>query len=253
MDLKDKTVVITGAARGLGREMAREIAAHGAKLALLDLNEEGLQETVRLCAGTRGQAKAYPVDVTDETAVETVFGAIRKDLGAVEALVNNAGITNDDLLVKAKDGKILRKMSLAHFDKVIDVDLKAVFLCGREAAVQMIESGAGGVIVNISSISRAGNIGQSNYTAAKAGVAAMTVTWAKELARHNIRAACIAPGFCDTDMVAAIPPEIQNRITSMIPARRFGRPEEIARSVLFILENDYFNGRVLEVDGGMRL
>jgi len=110
-----------------------------------------------------------------------------------------------------------------------------------------------GVIINISSISRAGNVGQTNYSAAKAGVAAMTVTWAKELARYNIRVASIAPGFCATRMVSAMPSEIQNRITSTIPARRFGQADEIAGASLFIVQNDYFNGRVLEVDGGLRL
>ncbi|MEH6830023.1 MAG: SDR family oxidoreductase [Sulfitobacter sp.] len=253
MDLNGKTVVITGAAQGLGREMAREIARRGAKLALVDLQMDSLDEAVQLCIAAGGEAKGYAVDVTDEAAVEALFASIRADFGAVGALINNAGVTNDDLLVKAKDGKVVRKMSLSDFNKVIAVDLTAVFLCGREAAVQMIESGKGGVIINISSISRAGNIGQSNYTAAKAGIAAMTVTWAKELARYNIRAAGIAPGFCDTNMVAAIPPEIQSRITSTIPAGRFGKPEEIARGALFILENDYFNGRILEIDGGLRL
>ena len=117
----------------------------------------------------------------------------------------------------------------------------------------MIEGGGGGVIINISSISRAGNVGQTNYSAAKAGVAAMTVTWAKELARHRIRVAGIAPGFCDTRMVAKIPPKILDRIISTIPLRRLARPEDIAGAALFILENDYYSGRILEIDGGLRL
>jgi len=136
---------------------------------------------------------------------------------------------------------------------VIAVDLRGVFLCAREAAVQMIESGRGGVIINISSISRAGNVGQTNYAAAKAGVAAMTVTWAKELARYHIRVAGIAPGFSDTRMVATIPPKVKDRIVSTIPLRRFARPEEIARAALFVLQNDYYDGRILEIDGGLRL
>ena len=152
-----------------------------------------------------------------------------------------------------KDGKVQGKMSLADFNTVIAVDLVGVFLCGREAAVHMIEGGRGGVIINISSISRAGNIGQTNYSAAKAGVAAMTVTWAKELARYKIRVAGIAPGFCDTRMVAKIKPEIRDKIISMIPLRRLAEPEEIARTALFILQNDFYDGRVLEIDGGLRL
>jgi 3-oxoacyl-[acyl-carrier protein] reductase len=136
---------------------------------------------------------------------------------------------------------------------VISVDLVGVFLCGREAAVHMIDGGRGGVIINISSISSAGNIGQTNYSAAKAGVAAMTVTWAKELARYNIRVTGIAPGFCDTRMVANIPSKIRDKIISTIPLRRLGEPEEIARAALFILQNDFYDGRVLEIDGGLRL
>jgi 3-oxoacyl-[acyl-carrier protein] reductase len=253
MDLKDKTIVITGAAQGLGEEMAKEIAQHGAKLALVDLDKEKLNETALACSAAGGQAKGYSVDVTDEEAVEALFATIKSAFGSVDGLINNAGITNDGLLVKARDGKVSKKMSLADFKKVVDVDLAAVFLCGREAAVHMIQGGHGGAIINISSISRAGNIGQSNYTAAKAGVAAMTVTWAKELARYQIRSAGIAPGFCNTRMVSAMPTNIQDRVTSTIPAGRFGRPDEIARAALFILQDDYFNGRILEVDGGLRL
>jgi len=189
--------------------------------------------------------------VTDEPAVEALFNSVRKDFGSVDGLINNAGITSDALLVKAADGK--RKMSLMDFHRVIAVDLRGVFLCAREAAVKMIENGRGGVIINISSISRAGNVGQTNYAAAKAGVAAMTVTWAKELARYHIRVAGIAPGFSDTRMVATIPPKVKDRIVSTIPLRRFARPEEVARAALFVLQNDYYDGRILEIDGGLRL
>src|SRR6185312_7555800 len=209
MDLQGKVIVITGAAQGLGQKMAEIIAAQGDKLALVDVDHEKLQDTVRLCSEAGAKAKEFPADVTDEPAVESLFSSIRKDFGSVDSLINNAGITSDALLVKAADGEVQRKMSLAEFDRVIAIDLKGVFLCGREATVQMIESGHGGVIVNISSISRAGNIGQTNYAAAKAGVAAMTVTWAKELARYNIRVAGIAPGFSETRMVAAIPPKVK--------------------------------------------
>jgi 3-oxoacyl-[acyl-carrier protein] reductase len=172
---------------------------------------------------------------------------VERDFGRVDAVINNAGITSDGLLVKAKNGKIQSKMSLDDFQKVIAVDLKGVFLCGREAAAHMIEGGRGGVIINISSISRAGNIGQTNYAAAKAGVAAMTVTWAKELARYNICVAAIAPGFSETRMIATIPSVIKERLMSTIPLRRFARPDEIARAALFILQDDYYNASVLPI------
>jgi len=250
MKLQGKVIVITGAAQGLGQKMAEIIAGQGAKLALVDLDHAKLQTTVRLCTKAGGKVKDYPADVTDEPAVEALFKSVDNDFGHVDGLINNAGITSDALLVKAADGKVQRKMSLT---EVIAVDLRGVFLCAREAAVHVIESGRGGVIINISSISRAGNVGQTNYAAAKAGVAAMTVTWAKELARCHIRVAGIAPGFSDTCMVAAIPPNVKDRIVSTIPLRRFARPEEIARAALFILQNDYYDGRILEIDGGLRL
>ncbi|MEZ5855191.1 MAG: SDR family oxidoreductase [Hyphomicrobiaceae bacterium] len=253
MDLQGKTIVITGAAQGLGRKMVEMVAAHGANVALVDVDQAKLTEAVGKLEKAGRTARSYRTDVTSESAVEALFVAVRRDFGRVDGLINNAGITHDGLLVKTEGGKISRKMSLADFNKVIAVDLTAVFLCGREAAVHMIEGDHGGVIVNISSISRAGNVGQSNYTAAKAAIAAMSVTWAKELARYKIRCAGIAPGFCNTRMVAAIPPKIQERITSTLPLRRFGEPDEIAGAALFVLENDYFDGRILEIDGGLRL
>jgi 3-oxoacyl-[acyl-carrier protein] reductase len=253
MDLQGKVIVVTGAAQGLGQKMAEILASQGANLALADLDHAKLQDTIKLCAKAGGKAKDYPVDVTDEPAVEALFSRIHSDWGSVDGLINNAGVTSDGLLVRVADGKVQRKMSMAQFDKVIAVDLKGVFLCAREAAVHMIEIGRGGVIINISSISRAGNVGQTNYSAAKAGVAAMTVTWAKELARHKIRVAGIAPGFSDTRMVATIPPTVKDKIVSGIPLRRFARPEEIGRAALFILQNDYYDGRILEIDGGLRL
>jgi len=251
MNVQGKVIVITGAAQGLGRKMAEILAGQGADLALVDLDHAKLQDTVRLCG--RGKVKDYPADVTDEPAVETLFRRVHDDFGSVDGLINNAGVTSDALLVKAEDGKMQSKMSLADFHRVIAVDLRGVFLCAREAAVHMIESGRGGVIINISSISRAGNVGQTNYAAAKAGVAAMTVTWAKELARYHIRVAGIAPGFSETRMVATIPPKVKDKIVSTIPLRRFAKPEEIAGAALFILQNDYYDGRILEIDGGLRL
>ena len=144
-------------------------------------------------------------------------------------------------------------MSLAQWQSVVDVNLTGVFLCGREAAERMIRLGNGGLIVNISSISREGNAGQTNYAATKAGVAAMTVVWAKELARYGIRSAAIAPGFCATEILAAMKPEMVARVTEAVPLKRLGQPSEIASTAVFIAENDFVTGRVIEVDGGLRL
>jgi 3-oxoacyl-[acyl-carrier protein] reductase len=233
--------------------MAEAVASRGANVALVDVDHLKMKDTMCLCSKTGSKVKDYAADVTDEHAVVALFDSLRKDFGSVDGMINNAGITSDALLVKVQDGKVQKKMSLEDFHRVIAVDLRGVFLCGREAAAHMIEGGSGGVIINVSSISRAGSVGQTNYSAAKAGVAAMTVTWAKELARHHIRVAGIAPGFCDTRMVAKIPPKLLDRIISTIPLKRLARPEEIAGAALFILENDYYSGRILEIDGGLRL
>ena len=181
------------------------------------------------------------------------MAGISAEFGRLDGLVNNAGILRDALLVKVKDGAIVGRMSIEQWNAVIAVNLTGVFLCGREAAAHMIERGNGGVIVNISSISRSGNAGQSNYSAAKAGVASMTVVWAQELARYGIRVGTVAPGFTRTDILAAMRPELLERATASVPLRRPATPEEIAHAVTFIFENDYFTGRCLEVDGGMRL
>ena len=254
MDLHGKTIVITGAARGLGSAMAARLAPLGAKLALVDLDEAVLKErAAALTALGSPQARSYLANVASEAEVEALFGRIAADFGALDGLVNNAGITRDALLLKYKEGELVDKMSLEQWQAVIDVNLTGVFLCGREAAARMIEFGSTGCIVNISSISRAGNMGQTNYSAAKAGVQAMTVVWAKELARHGIRAAAIAPGFIGTEMVMSMKPEAREKIEGMIPARRVGDPDEIARAVQFIFENEYFSGRCLDLDGALRL
>ena len=253
MNITDKVIVITGGAQGLGLAMAECLAKKGAKLALVDLNQERLDQAVIQCKKVGGDAKAYLANVAKEDEVETLFAQIVKDFGALDALVNNAGILRDGLLIKAKDGVIAKRMSLAEWQAVIDVNLTGVFLCGREAASKMIELGSKGVIINISSVSKAGNMGQSNYSAAKAGVAAMTVTWAKELARYGIRSAGVAPGFIATEMVASMKPEALDKMTAGIPLRRLGEPEEIGRTIEYILENDYFTGRIIEMDGGIRI
>ena len=253
MQVRDSIIAITGAGQGLGKAMALRLAQQGAKLAIIDRNGEAVEKAVAECRQHGARAEGYLADIGSEADVIALFERIKAGLGPVDALVNNAGIIRDGLLVKAKDGVIDSKLSLSDWQKVIDVNLTGVFLCGREAAVQMIENGRAGVIINISSISRAGNIGQSNYAAAKAGVAAMTVTWAKELARYGIRAAASAPGFIATDMTASMKPEVIAKIEAGIPLRKMGLPDNIAQTVQFILENDYLTGRVLEIDGGLRL
>ncbi|MBV1787268.1 SDR family oxidoreductase [Marinobacterium sp. D7] len=253
MELKDKVIVITGGGRGLGRAMALELASKGAKLALVDLNQTDLDETIGMCVEKGVEARGYVADISEEAEVEKLFTDIVADLGTLNGLVNNAGITRDGLFVKAKDGQIVGKMSKENWDLVLKVNLTGTFLCGREAAAKMIELGTEGCIINISSISRSGNMGQTNYTATKAAVEAMAVTWAKELARYGIRAASIAPGYIGTEMVMAMKPEAREKIEAMIPTKRLGKPEHIAKTVSFILENDYVDGRCFEIDGALRI
>ncbi|WP_312199550.1 SDR family oxidoreductase [Stutzerimonas balearica] len=252
MQLKDKVIIITGGGQGLGRAMAEHLAGQGARLALVDLNQERLGEAVVACQQAGGEARAYLCNVASEEQVEAMVAQVVNDFGALHGLVNNAGILRDGLLLKVKDRQV-SKMSLAQWQAVIDVNLTGVFLCTREVAAKMVELKCEGAIVNISSISRAGNMGQTNYSAAKAGVASATVVWAKELARYGIRVAGVAPGFIETEMVASMKPEALEKMTAGIPLRRMGKPLEIAQAVAFIFENDYYSGRILELDGGLRL
>jgi 3-oxoacyl-[acyl-carrier protein] reductase len=253
MQIKGKTVIITGGGRGIGREMAKSFAERGANLALFDLNQADLDETARLCAAHGVQARGYLVNVTQEATVSAGMDAVAADFGGIDVLINNAGIVKDGLLIKSKDGAVTGKMTLDQWQAVIDINLTGVFLCGREAAERMVKRGQGGVIINISSVSRHGNPGQTNYSATKAGVAAMAEVWAKELARYGIRTGSIAPGYTRTDILAAMRPEILDKLTAQVPLRRLGEASEIAHAAIFIVENDFFTGRCVDVDGGMRI
>ncbi|MFB9867808.1 SDR family oxidoreductase [Vreelandella sulfidaeris] len=253
MVLAEKVIAVSGGARGLGYAMALHLGKQGARMALLDMSAEALDQAVSSLSSEGIDAQAFVVNVADEASVADAFADIAKRMGTISGCINNAGITQDALLIKASDGQIEKRMSLEAWQNVINVNLTGVFLCGREAATQMIAAKQEGVIVNISSISRAGNPGQSNYAAAKAGVHALTVTWAKELARYGIRTGTVAPGFVDTEMTASMRPDMLERISSSVPLKRLGEPENIAQSVAFILENDYFTGRIIECDGGLRL
>ena len=253
MKISDNTFVITGAAQGLGAAIALELADRGARLAILDVNAERLDQTLDACKQKGARVFAFTCDVADETSVRRCFVSVEEHLGPISGLVNNAGILRDAMLVKTRDGEVVDRMSLDDWQQVIDINLTGVFLCGREAATSMVRADNGGVIINISSISRAGNIGQSNYAAAKAGVAALTTTWARELARHGIRCAAIAPGVFETEMLASIKDEARARITQAIPLQRTGRLDELTSTIRFIIENDYLSGRVIELDGGLRL
>jgi len=235
VNVRGKTILVTGAGRGIGRSLATHFAGKGANLALLDVNADDVNETRARCTQLGVTARSYLADAANEDSVVGALGRVMEDFGALDGLINNAGIVRDGMLIKVKDGQVVGKMSLAQWQAVIDTNLTGVFLCAREAAQHMISRNVRGVIVNVSSISRAGNAGQTNYSAAKAGVAA------------------VAPGFIRTPMVEAMKPEALAKMTSPIPLGRLGEPDEIAHAVGFIFENDLFTGRCVEVDAGLRL
>jgi 3-oxoacyl-[acyl-carrier protein] reductase len=252
MDLAGKTIAITGAGQGIGRALALAFAAAGSDLALIDLGTQRLEESCELARRGGVNVRAYIANVADEGQVESAADRIAADFGRFDGIINNAGILRDAMLVKSKDGEITGRMSLEQWRAVIDVNLTGVFLCGRAAAERMIKLGRGGVIVNISSISRHGNAGQSNYSAAKAGVVALAEVWSKELARHKIRTGSIAPGFVRTEILSTMRPEVLEKMLSPVPLKRLGEPAEIAGAARFIFENDFFTGRCIDLDGGLR-
>jgi 3-oxoacyl-[acyl-carrier protein] reductase len=252
LDIKDKVAVITGGARGLGKQFANDLAKKGGKVVICDVNYEELNSVKAEFEQQNFTVDIFDIDVTNEESVVKFYESVAEKYNGIDISVNNAGITKDHLLVKKKEG-IIEKFPFEDWQKVVDVNLSGVFLCAREAAYQMVKYGKNGVIVSMSSISRHGNLGQTNYTATKAGVSAMTVTWAKELSRYGIRVVAIAPGYIETEMTEVIPDNVKDKITGMIPLKRFGKKEEISKTLQFIIENDYITGRTIEVDGGLRI
>lgn len=247
MDLNGKVIVVTGGARGLGLAMAKSLAAKGASIALLDMNEQALADTCH----SLPNARQYLCDVASETAVDDTFQQIVRDFGHIDGLINNAGIIRDGLMVKGGPGNIISELSWDDWQAVINVNLSGVFLCGRAAARHMVVAGNRGLILNVSSISAGGNYGQSNYSAAKAGVESLTKVWSKELSKHGIRCVAIAPGFIDTEMLASMNQQAKAKFEALIPVGRLGQPDEVGQLVCHLFENDYLNGGIYKVHGGL--
>ena len=249
--LKDKIAIITGGARGLGLAAARRFLADGACVALWDVQQAGLDAAratlvAELPDGQGARVMVAVVDVTSGEKVKAAFDEVEKVLGPVDVLVNNAGITRDSMLYK---------MDEAAFDAVIAVNLKGVFLCGREAAIRMRERGKGSIINTSSVVGLYGNIGQTNYAASKAGVIAMTKTWARELGPKGVRVNAVAPGFTMTEMMATVPEKVLDGMREKTPLRRLGKPEEQAAAFAWLAsdESSFVTGAVLSVDGGLSL
>lgn len=255
MNISDMRIIVTGAASGMGRHFALRLAEEGAWVMGADVAADKLESLKAEAIGMAGRIEAIRADVTSEQDVAATVNATVERFGCVNGLINNAGLFRDALLVKKdKTTGQLCTMSLADWKLVLEVDLTGPFLCARAVAAKMIEMGTSpGVIINISSVSRHGNIGQSNYSAAKAGLVADTRLWAKELARYGIRTAAIAPGFIQTPLLEGMPKEVLDKIISNIPLQRLGTAEEIYLGVRFVIECDYFSGKCLDIDGGQVL
>lgn len=255
MQLDQMKIVVTGGASGMGRHFALALANAGAGVAAFDVSTDGLASLAAEADAAGLNLRTYQCNVADEAQVEQCFDQAWQDFEGLNGLINNAGIFRDGLLVKKdRHTGAVKSMSLKNWQLVLDVDLTGPFLCTRALASRLIDSDdSKGVIVNISSIARYGNMGQGNYSAAKAGLVADTVVWAKELSRYGIRTGAIAPGFVDTPILQGMKPEVLEKMLKVVPLRRVGGPDEIFAGIKFIIECDYFTGRCIDIDGGMRL
>jgi len=255
MELSDVKALVTGGGSGLGQEFVLQIARAGGAVAFCDVSEKGIAATEDAAKGLPGRVKGFVANVADEGEVGKLIGDAHAALGGLNALVNNAGIFRDALLVKQdRKSGTLQKMSLDNWNAVIQVDLTGPFLCSREFAAKCIETGTRpAVIVNISSVSRYGSRGQSNYSAAKAGLVSDTAVWAQELAPHGIRTGAVAPGFIDTPILRGMKPEVLEAMLKAVPLGRPGKTSELWQAVKFIIECEYFTGYCIDVDGGLTL
>ncbi|MCZ7561101.1 MAG: 3-oxoacyl-ACP reductase FabG [Burkholderiaceae bacterium] len=246
MRLKDKVAIITGATGGIGMATARKFAREGARVVIADLDAGRVEAARAEIAATGAQTLGVRLDVTDAASVAAMVEAVKAAWGRIDCLLNNAGITQDARLVK---------MSAGQFDRVIEVNLKGVFLCTQAVADTMIAQGSG-VILNASSVvGLYGNFGQTNYAATKAGLIGFTKTWARELGPKGVRAIAVCPGFVVTPILDSIPPAVMQKMVEKVPLGRLGQPDEIANVYAFLASDEasYINGAVIEVSGGIML
>jgi 3-oxoacyl-[acyl-carrier protein] reductase len=254
MKLESLKIVVTGGAGGMGRHFALRLAEAGAQVAIGDVNEDGLKETVSLAKGP-GKVQARKVNVADEADVGAFVAWSYEAMGGLNGLINNAGILRDGLLVKKdKETGAIKTLTKEQWDAVIAVNLTGATLLARDVVRTMAEKNQRpGVVVNMSSIARHGNRGQSNYSAAKAALAANTKTWALEFAPFGVRVGAIAPGMIETPMTQGMNQKARDGLVAAIPVGRIGVPEDIWLGVKFVLECDYFNGRTIDIDGGLSM
>jgi len=253
MNISEMNIIVTGAGGGMGAYFAEQIAKAGGNVSACDLHEEGLQALALRCANYPGSLFTHRCDVSNEEAIATFIDASFTQMGGLNGLINNAGLLRDGLLVKKdrKTGEIIT-MSSAQWHQVLAVNLTGATFMVRDVVAKMLREEQGpGVIVNMSSIARHGNRGQSNYVAAKAALAANTVTWAQEFGKFGIRVGAIAPGMIETPMTQGMNPKAREALVAAVPVGRVGVPEAIWQAVEFIFACDYFTARTIDVDGGL--
>ncbi len=254
MELSTFKIIVTGGAQGMGAHFAKRLVEAGAQVAVGDVKEDGL---ATLAASVTGPGKLHTrkLNVADESEVVDFVQWAHEAMGGLNGLINNAGILRDGLLVKKdRETGAITKMSRDQWNAVIDVNLTGATMIAREVIAKMMETNTRpGVIVNMSSIARYGNRGQSNYSAAKAALAANTLTWAREFGTYGIRVGAIAPGMIETPMTQGMNPKARDALVEKVPAGRVGVPEDIWQGVRFVLECDYFTGRTIDIDGGLSM
>ncbi|MEI3598717.1 MULTISPECIES: 3-oxoacyl-ACP reductase FabG [unclassified Oceanobacillus] len=244
--LDGKVAIITGAANGIGLAAVRVFAKEAAKVVIADFDENTGKEQEKILQEEGVDCRFIQVDVADWNSCEQLAEETIQEYGRIDILVNNAGITRDAMLTK---------MSVEEFQQVINVNLTGVFQCTKAVIPYMIEQGSGKIISTSSVSGVYGNVGQTNYAAAKAGIIGMTKSWAKELARKGINVNAVVPGFTETSMVTSVPEKVIEQMKAQIPQQRLGKPKDIANAYLFLASNesDYINGHALHVDGGIML
>jgi 3-oxoacyl-[acyl-carrier protein] reductase len=252
MDLSQLKIIVTGAAQGMGAHFARRLAEAGAQVAAGDVKDDGLAALAESCRGLPGTVHTRRLDVSAEADVGAFVDWAFDAMGGLNALINNAGILRDGLLVKKdRTTGAVTKLGRDQWDAVIGVNLTGATMMVRDVVAKMVGAEQRpGVIVNMSSVARHGNRGQSNYVSAKAALAANTVTWAREFGPFGIRVTAIAPGMVETPMTQGMNPKARDALVAAIPVGRIGVPEDLWLAVKFALECDYFNARTIDVDGG---
>jgi 3-oxoacyl-[acyl-carrier protein] reductase len=244
--LDGRVAVVTGASRGIGRAIARALAAEGAYVVLAARDAERLSKTVGEIGAGGGRADAVTIDVADRGSVEAAFSRVLEAHGRIDCLVNNAGVTRDNLLLRMKDEE---------WQQVLATNLGGAFLCTQAALKPMLKQRAGRIVNVASVVGLTGNAGQANYAASKAGLVGFTKSVAREVASRGITVNAVAPGFIETDMTAAMTEKAKEAVTSAIPMGRVGRPEDVAGAVVFLAGDAaaYVTGQVLGVDGGFHM